>query len=91
VHLKKKTEKGIAVTGMLNGFKLPGSGSRRFVMMIDVRSLQDAWGAIDRIGGSEAHGKEGLYDIFITRFPRRCLTTGPGISFPRKNWLKNWG
>lgn len=33
-------------------------------MMIDVRALQDAWGAIDRIGGSGAHEKDGLYDIY---------------------------
>lgn len=32
--------------------------------MIDVRALQDAWSVIDRIGGSGAHEKDGLYDIY---------------------------
>lgn len=32
--------------------------------MIDVRTLPDAWGIIDRLGGTEASQKNGLYDIY---------------------------
>jgi len=32
--------------------------------MIDIRTLPDAWETIDRLTGSDASEKEGLYDIY---------------------------
>jgi transcriptional regulator with XRE-family HTH domain len=32
--------------------------------MVDIRSLPDAWGIVERLGGDEENAKEGLYDIY---------------------------